>query len=258
MPKTAIAITETGAPAPSGAFSYEALPVDQAKLIRKAGERIRKRITRQIKDIIETGNDLLKIKEQLDHGQFEAWLDFEFKMTARSAQRYMRAAEYMADKNDIVSVLEPGAVYLLAAKSCPEEVRLACINECRRAKPGDLLKADNVRDLISFARDEDRKDKEKERRKTGRRKGAIEREERERKKGIEKRDRRDAAAAEKAREIAEMLVNKLSAADVALVHEALDDWCVSRELTKALAKATTPDSDNVTVLPQKPREKKTC
>ena len=91
MQKTAIAITETAAPAPGGsAFSYESLPVDQADPIRKASARIRKRITRQIDDIIKTGRDLCGVKERLDHGQFVAWLDAEFKMTARSAQRYMR------------------------------------------------------------------------------------------------------------------------------------------------------------------------
>ena len=84
--------------------------------------RIRERFRRTTSDIIDTGRDLQIVKNRLGHGPFLAWIDAEFGMTARSAQRYMLVAEFAAGKNDIVSHLSPTVAYQLAAPSTPQAI----------------------------------------------------------------------------------------------------------------------------------------
>ena len=83
-------------------FTYTDLPAPVAAEVDAATVRIKDRLTRQVKDIIETGRDLQEVKSKLEHGQFEAWLNGEFGMAVRTAQRFMRASEWVRGKNDIV------------------------------------------------------------------------------------------------------------------------------------------------------------
>ena len=102
------------------AFAYSDLPAPIAAEVRDATARIKDRL---IKDIIETGRDLLEVKSKLQHGQFEPWLSTEFNMTTRTAQKYMRAAEYFADKSELGSHLTPSTIYLLSAPSTPQAIQ---------------------------------------------------------------------------------------------------------------------------------------
>lgn len=59
-----------------------------------------------IEHAIEAGRLLLQAKEQLPHGQFLPWLEANCQVSARQAQRYMRAAQGKSlAKNDTVSYL---------------------------------------------------------------------------------------------------------------------------------------------------------
>src|SRR3954468_8151062 len=88
-------------------FNYSALPADVAAAARAAADRIKGRHQRQIAAIIETGRDLLAIKERLGHGWFLAWLQAEFAWTDRTARNYMQVVEQFADKTEIISDLPP-------------------------------------------------------------------------------------------------------------------------------------------------------
>ncbi len=79
-------------------FTYSDLPAPLAAEVQAVTARIKDRLTRQVADIIETGRDLIEVKEKLEHGQFERWLDSEFGMTVRTAQRFMRASEWPATR----------------------------------------------------------------------------------------------------------------------------------------------------------------
>ncbi len=57
-----------------------------------------------------------------------------------------------------------------------------------------------------------------------------------------------------AREIVELLTSKLTESELKQLQEALDNWLVSRKVLDALVTATAARRDNVTALPQKPRE----
>ena len=159
---TVAVVCTTGRPVPMSVvenFDYLVLPPDTAEQLRKQAARIRGNIT---VSVIEIGRELLKAKELLDHGQFIAWVESEVGIMARSAQRYIGAAE-LCNKNDTVSLLPPTTIYLLAAKSTPKEV----VNEViAKAAAGEILPRHVVSEKIDKAkRDSETKRKQDQRNK---------------------------------------------------------------------------------------------
>ena len=105
--------------------------------LHEIAERIRARIRRTVADILDTGRDLVQVKAALDHGQFTDWIEREFSMSMRSAQRFMQAAEWAEGKNDIVSHLPPNTLHLLAAKSTPEDIQTEVVSTLKAGKSID-------------------------------------------------------------------------------------------------------------------------
>jgi hypothetical protein len=58
-------------------FNYGLLDMKVAKRVRTSADRIRERVRKTVQDVIEIGDDLLAVKEALDHGQFGPWLKAE-------------------------------------------------------------------------------------------------------------------------------------------------------------------------------------
>lgn len=138
-------MTNMVAMVPTG-FHYDAIDPALADNLRQQGDRIRARLRKHVADILETGRDLLAVKDKLEHGLFTKWAEIELKMTMRTAQRFMAVAR-LADevKNDTVSLLPPATVYRLAAKSTPPEIRNSILE---RVAGGDIPSEDEVADLI--------------------------------------------------------------------------------------------------------------
>jgi hypothetical protein len=89
---------------------------------------------------------VLKAKELIGHGSFGQYLQSEFDMTERTAQRYMAAAERFGGKSDTVSNLPPTLVYKLAAKSTPEDVVRQVIERSHNGRP---MLAEEVQALLT-------------------------------------------------------------------------------------------------------------
>jgi hypothetical protein len=88
-----------------------------ARALSKIETDLEGEFKREAESPIKIGRLLIKAKELLDdHGEWLPWLGNHFPHVARTAQRYMSAAEF-ADKYDTVSHLQvtPGALYALAA-----------------------------------------------------------------------------------------------------------------------------------------------
>ena len=96
-------------------------------------------------DIIEIGRELQAVKRRLEHGRFLNWVEAECNLPRRSAQLMMAAAEWAQGKNEIVSLLEPTAIYALAAPSTPETVRQDVLS---LLKEGQTPAPKAVRDMI--------------------------------------------------------------------------------------------------------------
>lgn len=133
------------------AFDYAALPGEDARALKAGADRVRELGRRAVSSILEIGGELLLAKERLGHGRFGRWLDAEFNMTERTAQRYMSAAQWGAQKSDTVSVLEPTALFLLSAPSTPFTVQAEIT---RRIERGDRPSTADVRSLVTSARAE--------------------------------------------------------------------------------------------------------
>jgi hypothetical protein len=90
-------------------------------------------LKRETADILAIGNLLVEAKAKVEHGQWLPWLRQEFLMTDRSAQNYMKAAEFAA-KNEIVADLRlsPSALYLLSGDSY-------WVDECDRREATDVI-----------------------------------------------------------------------------------------------------------------------
>ncbi len=67
-------------------FNYSDLPAPVAAELEAVTARIKDNLTRQVKNIILTGRDLLEAKSKLQHGQFESWLAQEFDLTDRKTR----------------------------------------------------------------------------------------------------------------------------------------------------------------------------
>lgn len=121
--------------------------------IDSIAERIRQRIRRTTADIIETGKDLRLVKERLGHGQFATWINSEFGMSPRSAQRFMGASEWAEDKSDTVSHLLPTTLYTLSAKATPELIREQVIADI---EAGNQIDPREIAERVRMARGDKR------------------------------------------------------------------------------------------------------
>ena len=141
------------APALQSAFDYDALDFETRALVSLKTDRIKERIRRTAQDIVDIGEDLIEVKDQLEHGNFGLWLKLEFDWDERTARRFMSVAAMM--KSDTVSVLSradlskmdigAGALYILAAKSTPQEVRREALE---RAYRGEQMTQSKVKELV--------------------------------------------------------------------------------------------------------------
>ena len=130
-------------------FDYSSLDPVGAASARSAAERIRKRT---YDSYIENGRDLIAVKAELGHGAFGCWLRAELKMSERSAQNLMAAAELVDTKSANIADLPVTAIYRLAAPSTPECVRDQII---ARVERGEALALRDVTAAIADGKQRD-------------------------------------------------------------------------------------------------------
>lgn len=117
-------------------------------LVLAAAERIRSRLARTAADIIAVGEDLLLIKQAVGHGRFLSLIT-EFGMSADTARRFMNVASRLGAQIPHGAGFEPTALYLLAARSTPESVRVEVL---KRAQAGERVGSHVVTELLAAAK----------------------------------------------------------------------------------------------------------
>ena len=145
--------------------------------------------------------------------------------------------------------MTPNTIYLLSAPSTPESAQRQVLGDLEAGKP---VNHREVRNVIEEVKHQEREAK----------KPRHTRAERERQKAQLKRERREeedesqrieTAAMAVAREVADILVNKLSKDEIKKVEDALDDINVTYMILRgAILDARFSHSDNVTVFPPNP------
>lgn len=130
-------------------FDYGSIDPAVAAEAQETADRIRAGFCDMRLSIIEIGNDLLKIKNMLAHGEFGAWLDAEFGMSDRTARRYMLAAETLGSISDNLAELPKHVINALAAPSTPDVVKDVVIAE---VEAGNTPKVADVKSMIAEAK----------------------------------------------------------------------------------------------------------
>jgi hypothetical protein len=134
---------DVAAPSNVGAhFDYKTVSPSVAKFLRGQADRIHRTASRSI---IQIGKDLVGAKHYLSHGLFLRWVEDEVGLSARTAQAYMQATQWVASKGATVAYLPPSILYLLSSPSTPEEL---IDDVLRRVETGERLSAQAVRQQV--------------------------------------------------------------------------------------------------------------
>lgn len=113
--------TVTGQALSDLVYDYDLVPQEHREAVRRSAMNIKPRLKRAAEDLFVIGEELASIKGRLLHGEYTNWLEIEFGLSERMAQRFVNVRERLGAKSDKLSVLIPSALYMLAAKSTPDE-----------------------------------------------------------------------------------------------------------------------------------------
>ena len=104
-------------------FDYEILDLQTQITIKQKTSEIKGLIRQTAQDIVEVGQKLAEVKQQLKHGQFRNWLKSEFNWSVSSATKFMQVSEQFKNVNFTHFNFSTSALYILAAPSTPESAR---------------------------------------------------------------------------------------------------------------------------------------
>ncbi|KRR04226.1 DUF3102 domain-containing protein [Bradyrhizobium valentinum] len=95
----------------------EEAPLDE--FLDELAERVRDHCRSTTASIIAIGRALVQAKDHVEHGQFKQWVTSQCGFTIRTAQNYMRAYALASQAGEIISLLNPAALYRLSAPKTP-------------------------------------------------------------------------------------------------------------------------------------------
>ena len=128
-------------------FDYSSLSSSVSKFLRGQAARIRQYCA---KSIIQIGKDLIGAKHYLSHGEFIRWVEDEVGIPARTAQGYMRVANWSLSKSATVALLPPTALYVLSSSGVPAEF---VENVLRKAEDGERIRLSSLRAQVKALRE---------------------------------------------------------------------------------------------------------
>jgi hypothetical protein len=123
-------------------FDYGCVEGPAAKFLRGQAERIRRSVRNAI---VLIGKDLILAKHYLSHGEFLRWVEDEIGIPSRTAQAYMRAAQWAEGKGRTVAHLPPTLLYILSAPSTPKDLIDAILE---RVEAGEQIEIPTVREEL--------------------------------------------------------------------------------------------------------------
>jgi hypothetical protein len=225
------------------AFDYSALDSALADDARTVADRIRGRLRSAC---LDTGRDLIGMKDRLGHGHFGAWLKAEFDITERSAENYMNAFKFLEGKSETVSYLPPSIIYKLAAPSAPAAVVAEVViaaeagmmpapKEIKR-KLADAILAERVAEV---ARQHAAAEAAKSPKATQSRAAREAREAADRQAHADRLARMEQERADRLRPLADRIIAPLGASDVRALVNAMNDYPDRETLWRLLREATT-------------------
>ena len=104
-------------------FNYETLDQKTQISVKQKTTEIKGLIRQTAKNIINIGEKLAQVKQELKHGEFRNWLKAEFNWSISSATKFMQVGKQFKNVNFTHFNFSASALYLLAAPSTPESAR---------------------------------------------------------------------------------------------------------------------------------------
>jgi len=126
-------------------FNYDTFDQETRRRLRERAEQIRGLARMTASGIVEIGQVLAEVKEQLPHGRFLRWIEAEFGWKKSTAENYMLVYRNIKLPNVGNLNVDVSALYLIAAPSTPAPVREEAI---RRAEHGEHVSRREVRVLL--------------------------------------------------------------------------------------------------------------
>ncbi len=128
-------------------FNYQTLSSKQRNIIQRCTGEIKERLRRTAKDVWEIGKNLVEVRSQLKHGQFETWLSAEFGWSRRTAYNFINVYEAFSQSANFAQLdIATSALYKLAAPSTPESVRQEFI---AKAEQGEKITHKTISEALA-------------------------------------------------------------------------------------------------------------
>lgn len=121
-------------------FDYETLEIETREFVKAKELSIKARTSQTI---WENGRDLLEVKERLEHGQFQKWVEGNFPWSLPTAERMIQVAERFENRQ--IDDFSKSVLYLLAAPSTPESARQEAIE---KAEAGESITHKQAKELV--------------------------------------------------------------------------------------------------------------
>jgi hypothetical protein len=119
---------------PPRAFDYDALPVNDREYVRHLACTIRSAVKTTVDCIQRVGESLACVKKRIGHGHLSGFVEVECGFSLRTAENYIRAAEFIS-RNATVAILPAAAIYKLSARSTPREIVSQVVDRIKSGNP---------------------------------------------------------------------------------------------------------------------------
>ena len=127
-------------------LEYGGLDQGTALFLIEETKKIQSIMKRTVKDIIEIGESLHKIKSKLNYGQFLLWTEKQLSLDYTTAANFMRVYDTFGERKEEISEMGLGisVLYVLSSRNATEEFREEVF---RRARAGIKLSFGETKQL---------------------------------------------------------------------------------------------------------------
>jgi len=127
-------------------FDYDSLENETRIVVQRRTSEIKILMQQVAQDIIDIGQKLTEVKQQLGHGNFRNWLKAEFGWSVSTALRFMQVSEQFKCVNLVHLEIAASALYLLAAPSTPAFAREEAL---KRATQGEAISHTRAKTIVT-------------------------------------------------------------------------------------------------------------
>ena len=115
-------------------FNYTKLEAKDREAVQGHAREIKSLLKRTAANIIEIGDHLITVKEQLPYGMFRGWMYAEFRWNPTYASRIMQAARRFGEL-DCLDRFQSTALLYLAQNNINERAISEAVSQARSGEP---------------------------------------------------------------------------------------------------------------------------